>query len=91
MGLLKYESGFRPQTDIGLLLVFREKYWLGPMYRSNGDLIAQAAFQLNDQIRFGYAYDFQTSVLRSLSAGSHSLSFTYDFLYKVSTTRPRYF
>ena len=90
-GLLKYEAGFAPQADLGLLLVLKEKYWLGPTYRTNGDLILQAALQLNDQLRFGYAYDFQTSALRSLSSGSHSLSLTYDFLYRVTTTRPRYF
>lgn len=91
MTLFKYESGFDPQVDVGLLLSYREKYWAGPMYRTNGDLIFQAAFQLNDQLRFGYAYDFQTSALRSISNGSHSLSITYDFIYKVSTSRPRYF
>ncbi|MEM7035330.1 MAG: PorP/SprF family type IX secretion system membrane protein [Bacteroidota bacterium] len=89
--MFRYEQGFRPQVDVGLLVVYREKYWLGPMWRSNGDLAVLAAFQLNDQLRLGYAYDFQTSVLRTLSSGSHSLSLTYDFGYRISTTRPRYF
>ena len=60
------------QLDAGARLYFREDYWAGLMYRTNGDIIFLAGIRYN-KFYFGYAFDYVTSDISRFSYGSHEI------------------
>jgi type IX secretion system PorP/SprF family membrane protein len=80
------------QYDLAANFLLAQKFWVGGMYRS-GDAIG-AIFQwiVNNNLRFGYAYDFTTTDLQNYHNGIHELMISYEFNYsKRRYTSPRFF
>lgn len=89
--LIKYI--FNSPVDINVSSTF---YWkdvigLGIGYTVNTAWIAYVDLKINDQFRFGYAYDYNTNLLNKFSAGSHEAMLRYLFHYKVNSFSTRYF
>ncbi|MBK9760424.1 MAG: type IX secretion system membrane protein PorP/SprF [Flavobacteriales bacterium] len=90
--LVKAVEGAPIQLDVSAMFLLREKFWLGVAHRSGDSFSALIAYQINDQFKVGYAYDFSTTALRSYHSGSHELMLSYDLRFnKEKTLSPRYF
>lgn len=90
--LVKYLPNAPVQADVNCNVLYKERIWLGAGYRSGDAVVAMVEYQVNPQLRIGYAYDMTTSRLRTYSHGSHEVMLGLDFgrdLVKIKT--PRYF
>jgi len=70
--LLKTSEQFLPQADITCKLNYKNDYWFGISYRTNGSLSALFGIRAN-QLYIGYAYDYALSSIRKYNSGSHEV------------------
>jgi len=90
--LVKAVDGAPISIDLSALFVIHDRFWIGGAYRNQSSCSAIAAFQVTDQVKVGYAYDFTTTELRGYQSGSHELMLTYDLRFnKNKILSPRYF
>ncbi|MBK7382574.1 MAG: type IX secretion system membrane protein PorP/SprF [Flavobacteriales bacterium] len=90
--MIKYLPSAPIEADVNCNLLYRERVWFGLGYRTGDALVGMVEYQVNPQIRIGYAYDMTTSRLRTYTSGSHEVMLGVDFgrnLVKIKT--PRYF
>jgi len=89
---LRYVGGAPVSVDLQTNFQFAEKFWLGAMYRLNDAVGGIFQLQVNDQLRFGYSYDFNVSKLRKYNGGTHEILLSYDLIYRRANIKtPRYF
>lgn len=90
--LLKYHPAAPMEADINCHALFNNVLWLGLGYRTGDAIVGMIEFQMGNQVRIGYAYDYTTSMLSSYSAGTHEVLLAYDFYKeKIKTKTPRFF
>lgn len=90
--LIKYHPAAPLQADINANLLINQKFWAGVSYRTNDAIIGILEFNVTDQIRIGYAYDFTLSDLADYSNGSHEVMLGYNFGKEIVKMKsPRYF
>lgn len=78
--------------DLNANFLLRERVWFGAMYRLGNAFGVMAQYQVNEQLRIGYAFDMTTTKLGAYNAGTHELMLGYDLKYtKGRTISPRYF
>lgn len=90
--MVKFLPNAPIEADVNCNLLYRERIWFGVGYRTGDAFIGMLEYQVNPQMRIGYAYDMTTSRLRNYSSGSHEVMIGIDFgreLIKIKT--PRYF
>lgn len=90
--VIKYQPEAPLQADINCNLLYKERIWFGAGYRTGDALVGMVEYQITPQMRIGYAYDMNTSRLRTYNAGSHEVMIGIDLgkdLIKIKT--PRYF
>jgi len=90
--MVKFMPNAPAEADINCNLLYRERIWFGLGYRTGDAFIGMLEFQVNTQMRIGYAYDMTTSRLSDHTSGSHEVMLGIDFgreLVKIKT--PRYF
>ncbi len=79
-------------VDFNVNTVLYDKFWLGAMYRLKESVGGIVQFQINKQVKFGYAFDLNTNQLSSYHSGSHELMLNYEFNFnKERVINPRYF
>lgn len=89
---LRAAEGAPLSLDVNANFLLREKIWFGAMYRLGNAFGVMAQYQVNEQLRVGYAFDLTTSKLGAYNAGTHELMIGYDLKYtKGRTISPRYF
>lgn len=80
------------QYDLSANFLLAEKFWIGGMYRSGDAFGVIAQWIVNNNLRFGYAFDFTTTELQNYHNGIHELMISYEFNYsKRRYTSPRFF
>lgn len=80
------------EYDANLAALVFTSLWVGGGYRSGDAWNLMGAFQINNQLRVGYSFDYTFTKLRALSGGTHELSLNYVLKYKKNkVTSPRYF
>ena len=89
--LVKYLPNSPVQVDLNLNLIVKESFWIGASYRSQDALIGLIEYQINRQLRIGYAYDYSLTDIQRFNSGSHELMIRYEFGYKIKAMSPRYF
>lgn len=91
--LLKYQNAAPMELDLNCNLLFFQKFWLGLGYRSGDAIIAMAEWNITQQLRLGYAYDYTTTAIGNYSSGSHEVMLGFDFGKNVNikARSPRYF
>ncbi len=92
--LTKMTTGAPLSVDLTASFLLKEKLWLGIAHRWGDSFGAIIQFQLNDQLKAGYAYDYTMSKLMKYNSGSHEIILSYDFYYKKNIyiiRSPRYF
>ncbi|OAB80627.1 PorP/SprF family type IX secretion system membrane protein [Cochleicola gelatinilyticus] len=78
--------------DANLNALFYEKFELGVSYRLDDSFSGLVGFQINPNIRIGYAYDAVTSEINTVANASHEVILTFDLFFNKRTLRsPRYF
>ncbi len=77
--LARVVDGAPPTGDVSANFLFYDKFWAGAMFRT-GDAVGMIfQYELNNKLRFGYAYDYVISDLNSFSGASHELMLGVDF------------
>ena len=74
--------------DINAYFRVMDRFWFGASYRNNRSISGMFQFQLNEQIKFAYSYDFDFAELQNFSSGSHEVMLRYEFRYKVDAISP---
>ena len=67
------------QIDFNVNLNYGEHLWGGMTYRLDDAVVVIAGYNINENLKFGYAYDITTSDLKSESSGSHEILLRYSF------------
>jgi len=91
--LISYNGKNVPfEFDINANLVFMDKFWVGLNYRLGDSIDGLVQYQISDQLRAGFAYDFTTSDIRQYSNGSLEFLLSYAFNnYSNKISNVRYF
>jgi len=77
------------QADVNVRGVYRNDYWLGFSYRTDGDIIALIGMSYKEFV-FGFAFDYATSKLSNFQAGTFELMFGYDIPSNVNRGKSRF-
>lgn len=90
--LVKAVSGAPLEYDLNGNLWIQNTIALGFSYRTGDAYVGMVELQINDQFRFGYAYDKTFSSLGSYNTGTHELMLRLEFgSSKGKISSPRYF
>ncbi|MCX6259958.1 MAG: type IX secretion system membrane protein PorP/SprF [Bacteroidia bacterium] len=80
------------QFDINGNFIIADLIWAGGSWRVSEQVaVAILQVQLNNQLMFGFSYDYPFGRMNSYSKGSTEFILRYEFRYKVSAANPRYF
>ncbi|MCT4582401.1 MAG: type IX secretion system membrane protein PorP/SprF [Flavobacteriales bacterium] len=71
--IIKYISPAPVQADIMARVIWKDKLWLGGVYRTMDAASVLLGVTYKQNLSFGYAYDFTTTNLRNYSTGTHEL------------------
>ena len=90
--MLRAVEGAPHSLDLNANFLLRDRIWFGAMYRYGNAFGLMAQYQVNEQLRLGYAFDMTTTKLGAYNAGTHEIMLGYDFKFtKGRTISPRYF
>ena len=90
--MLRAVEGAPLSLDIDANFLLRDRVWFGALYRFGNAFGVMAQYQVNEQLRVGYAFDLTTTRIGAYNAGTHELMVSYDFKFtKGRTISPRYF
>ena len=71
--MFKYVKPVPSTFDLNLKMAFQDKFWIGGSYRHNDAIAAMAGINVGSFLNLGYAYDFTTSNLNTVSNGTHEI------------------
>ncbi|OKL40908.1 PorP/SprF family type IX secretion system membrane protein [Pontibacter flavimaris] len=66
--------------DASLRVMYAERFWLGGAYRHNDALTAMVGVYISPLLDLSYSYDFTTSDLNRVSAGTHEVVLGFKLL-----------
>lgn len=89
--LIKYYPKNVVQVDFNVQINLKDRVWIGVGYRSKNMLVGIAQFQINNQLKIVYSYDFNLDMLGKYTNGSHEIGLNYIFRFPVSAEGPRQF
>ena len=96
--LLDYslEAGKLKQLDLNGNFILADLIWIGGSWRTTEEVaVGIVQVQVNQQLMFGFSYDYPVGRMDYLSKGfmngSSEFILRYEFGYKVSASNPRYF
>lgn len=75
--LIRAQEGAPLGADVNGKLIIDRKVALGASYRSGDALISTFEFELNDNFRLGYAYEYTMSGLNQFTRGTHEIMVNY--------------
>ena len=88
--MLKATPGAPLSIDLSLNLLIQEKVELGLSHRLDDSISGMIGFNVNQDLRIGYAYDYTTSNFGVFNSGSHEIMILFD-LNKKKIKSPRFF
>lgn len=77
-GMMKWVKNAPFSFDVNALVGFKEKFWLGAMYRLNAAYGVIAQFRPIPELTIGYSYDITITELGGYQSGSHEVMLSYD-------------
>ena len=83
--LFKMSEELMPQADVGVTYIYNEGFWAGLAYRTSGAVIANIRFKwIPSRVNmtsmfFGYAFDFTSNKIQSVTYGTHELTVALKF------------
>lgn len=77
------------QIDLSFSFIAMKTLLFGISIRSTESLVFNFEYQINPQLRLGYAHDFVTSPLQRITTGTHEITLRYELIkqYNVYSTR----
>lgn len=92
---IKVTQAAPAEADLtAMFIMLEDKLELGAMYRTGDAAGILAGYNVTEQLRIGYAFDWSfTNTTSQYNAGSHEVMLRYDFIYKgkEKIRSPRYF
>jgi type IX secretion system PorP/SprF family membrane protein len=88
--MIKATSGAPLSVDLSANMLFNDNLEFGLSYRVDDSVSALVSFQVNRDMRIGYAYDYTTTRFGDYNNGSHELLLLFDFNRK-NIKSPRFF
>lgn len=88
--MLKATPGAPLSVDLSLNLLVQEKVELGLSHRLDDSISGMVGFQVSQDLRIGYAYDYTTTNFGQFNSGSHEIMILFD-LNKKRIKSPRFF
>ncbi len=90
--MVKYINGssktnFQPEMNVKMQ--YRDLAWVGGSYRYENGYAAMAGLNVSNTFNVGYAYDFTTTALNTVSRGTHEIMIGLIFGNKYSEACPR--
>jgi type IX secretion system PorP/SprF family membrane protein len=90
--MLKYvqnssKNDFQP--ELNLKLQYQDLFWLGGSYRYEDGYAAMGGVNIKNTFNVGYAYDFTTTALNTVSKGTHEIMVGFLLGNKYSEKCPR--
>ena len=92
--VLKQVVGAPLTFDVSVNALFQKRFEVGASYRYQDAVVGLLGFNITEDLKIGYAYDFSVSDLNTNSNGSHEiiLLFDFDFLkLNKNYTSPRFY
>jgi len=90
--IIKYVNNAPLSMEANLSFLFYDKLWLGAMYRHKAATGLNVMYNITQNFKIGYAYDYQLTQIQKFSVGSHELMLSYDLRSKAKGFKsPRYF
>lgn len=86
---IKGSSKLNMQPELNVKLQYRDDLWIGGSYRYQNGYAAMAGFNAGNLFNIGYAYDFTTTALNTVSKGTHELVVGFLIGNKYSEKCPR--
>lgn len=86
--MIALSMGSKIIFDVNAHFRVMDRLWLGASYRNNRSVTGMFQFQLTNQLKFAYTYDFDFNKLRTFSSGSHEVMLRYEFRYKITAISP---
>ena len=85
-------SSSRPLIDVNMSLLFDQIFWVGISYRTSKAIAAVLEYEITEQFKIGYSYDYYLSEVSRYSSGAHEifLGFNYN-VFKSRMRSPRYY
>jgi type IX secretion system PorP/SprF family membrane protein len=80
--MLTYVQNAPFRYDFGLMFNWKEKAWLGGVFRSDNAISFIGGIRINQSIMFGYAYDMTNNDMQNYGGGSHEFILGYQFARK---------
>ena len=78
--------------DANINFLFKERLWVGAMYRMNDSFGGILQYQITEQLKVGYAYDMINNELRNYNNGTHEIMISYELNFtNEKVQNPRYF
>lgn len=90
--MVKYVQGsskYDVQPEVNLKLQYRDDAWIGGSYRYENGYAAMAGINIGNTFNVGYAYDFTTTALNTVSKGTHEFLVGFLIGNKYSEKCPR--
>ena len=87
--LIKYVSPLDPQFDANIKVQYRDLFWLGGSYRFKDGYAGMVGLNVANTFNVGYAYDFSSSKLRTMSRGTHEVVVGFLLGNRYGDTCPR--
>ena len=88
--MLKAAPGAPLSIDLSLNLLIQEKVELGLSHRLDDSISGMVGFQVSQDLRIWYAYDYTTTNFGVFNSGSHEIMILFD-LNKKKIKSPRFF
>jgi len=71
--MIKYVSPLDPQLDANIKLQYRDLFWIGASCRFRDGFGGMLGLNISNTFNVGYAYDYTTSNLGTVSKGTHEI------------------
>lgn len=88
--MVKAVTGAPVSIDLSANALINDKFELGLSYRFDDSISGIIGFNVTDDLRIGYAYDYTTSNFGDFNSGSHEVMLLFDFNRKKLKS-PRFF
>lgn len=90
--MVKGLPGGKPSVDLSMNVLFNEVFEIGLSHRLNNSISGLVGYQITENLKIGYSYDYILSNLTRFTSGSHEIIFLYDFnLFGTNQKSPRFF
>lgn len=78
--------------DLNFNARYKEAIWFGASFRTEGDLIFMAQYNISEKLKVGYSYDSTFGRMKGYHGGSHEIMIGFDLnLFQSEVMSPRFF